>query len=145
MSDRTPREQQTRLFSERKKAWTPPSLLPTPQPREGLKHRWIRKSILGQADDRNMVSKQEEGWTPITREEYPELQVMGRDSGLVEIGGLVLCSTPEEFVEQRNNYYRQQTEAQTAAVDANLMKENDPRMPLFSERKSTTTKGRRED
>ena len=145
MSDRTPREQQTRQFSERKKAWTPPSLLPTPQAREGVRHRWIRKSILGQPDDRNMVSKQEEGWVPVAREEYPELQVMGRDSGLVEIGGLVLCSTPQEFVDQRNDYYRKHTEAQTAAVDANLMKENDPRMPLFSERKSTTTKGRRED
>jgi len=143
MSERTPRENQTRLFSERKKAWTPPSLLPTPQARDGLKHRWIRKSILGQADDRNMISKQEEGWTPIQREEYPELHLQGKDSGLVEIGGLVLCSTPEEFVEQRNSYFRQQTDAQTAAVDNNLMKENDPRMPLFSERSSTTSRNRK--
>jgi hypothetical protein len=139
MSERTPRENQTRLFSERKKAWSPPSLLPTPQPRDGLAHRWIRKSILGQPDDRNMISKQDEGWTPINREDYPELQIQGKDSGSVEIGGLVLCSTPQEFVDQRNAWFRKQTDAQTAAVDANLMKENDPRMPLFSERKSTTS------
>jgi hypothetical protein len=60
----------------------------------------------------------------------------------IEIGGLILCKTPEEFVEQRNKYYQDQTEAQTKAVDNNLMRENDPRMPIFNERKSTTTFGK---
>jgi hypothetical protein len=139
MSDRTPREMQSRENTTRKKAWTPPSLLPNPIKKDGLSYRWIRKTLLGADDDRNMVSKQDEGWVPIQREEYPELQYAGKGSGLVEIGGLVLCSTPTEFVEQRNAYFRKHTDAQTAAVDANLMKENDPRMPLFSERKSTTS------
>lgn len=139
MSDRTPREMQSRENTLRKKAWTPPSLLPNPVKKDGLSYRWIRKSILGQDDDRNMVSKQDEGWVPVQREEHPELQYAGKGSGLVEIGGLVLCSTPSEFVDQRNSYYRKQTDAQTMAVDSTLMKENDPRMPLFSERKSTTS------
>jgi hypothetical protein len=143
MSDRTPRELDSREQTTRKKAWTPPSLLPNPVKKEGMSYRWIRKSILGSDDDRNMMSKQDEGWIPIRREEYPGLQYAGRGTGSVEIGGLVLCSTPDEFVEQRNSYFRKQTDAQTAAVDSNLMKENDPRMPLFSERKSTTSMGRR--
>jgi hypothetical protein len=91
-----------------------------------------------------MVAKQEEGWVPIKREDHPELQHSGKTSGLVEIGGLVLSKTPTDMVQQRDDWFRRQTEAQTAAVDANLMKENDPRMPLFSERKSTTTRGRRD-
>lgn len=144
MVDRTPREQETRAVAERKRSWTPPSLLPTPNKEEGFSYRWIRKSILGQMDDRNMMAKQDEGWVPIKREDHPELQHSGKSTGLVEIGGLVLCKTPTEFVEQRNEYYRKQTDAQTAAVDSNLMKENDPRMPLFSERKSTTSRGRRD-
>jgi hypothetical protein len=144
MVDRTPREQETRAVAERKRSWTPPSLLPTPNKEEGFSYRWIRKSILGQMDDRNMMAKQDEGWVPIKREDHPELQHSGKSTGLVEIGGLVLCKTPTEFVEQRNDYYRKQTQAQTDAVDNNLMKENDPRMPLFSERKSTTSRGRRD-
>ena len=144
MVDRTPREQETRATYERKRSWTPPSLLPTPNKEEGFSYRWIRKSLLGQVDDRNMMAKQDEGWVPIKREDHPELQHSGKTNGLVEIGGLVLCKTPTEFVEQRNDYYRKQTDAQTAAVDSNLMKENDPRMPLFSERKSTTSRGRRD-
>lgn len=142
MADRTPRDQETREQGIRKRAWTPPSLLPSPNKEEGYAYRWIRKSILGQADDRNMMSKQDEGWIPVKREDHSELQYPGKTTGLVEIGGLVLCKTPEEFVEQRTEYVRNQTDAQTRAVDANLMKENDPRMPLFSDRKSTTSKGR---
>jgi hypothetical protein len=143
MADRTPRDQETREQGIRKRAWTPPSLLPNPNREEGYSYRWIRKSILGQADDRNMMSKQDEGWVPVKREDHSELQYPGKTTGLVEIGGLVLCKTPEEFVDQRNQYFRDHTDAQTRAVDANLMKENDPRMPLFSERKSTTSRGRR--
>lgn len=143
MADRTPRDQETREQGIRKRAWTPPSLLPNPNREEGYSYRWIRKSILGQSDDRNMMSKQDEGWVPVKREDHSELQYPGKTTGLVEIGGLVLCKTPEEFVDQRNQYFRDHTDAQTRAVDANLMKENDPRMPLFSERKSTTSRGKR--
>jgi hypothetical protein len=60
----------------------------------------------------------------------------------IEIGGLLLCKTPVEFIEQRNEHFNRQTQAQTEAVDNNLMRQSDPRMPLFNERKSTTSFGR---
>jgi hypothetical protein len=60
----------------------------------------------------------------------------------IEIGGLLLCKTPTEFIGQRNDYINNQTQAQAQAVDNNLMRESDPRMPIFNERKSTTTFGR---
>ena len=47
-----------------------------------------------------------------------------------------------EFVEQRNEYYLKQTEAQTEAVDNAFMRQSDARMPLFNERKSSTTFGK---
>ena len=60
----------------------------------------------------------------------------------IEIGGLLLCKTPTEFIEQRTQHFNNQTQAQTEAVDNNLMRQSDPRMPLFNERKSTTSFGR---
>jgi hypothetical protein len=60
----------------------------------------------------------------------------------IEIGGLVLCKTPDEFVEQRNKHYADQTRAQTEAVDNNLMRQSDPRMPIFKESKSSTSFGK---
>lgn len=144
MAERTPRELETREQVVRRKSWTPPSTLPNPIKEDGYAYRYIRQSILGQPDDRNMMSKQDEGWVPVKREDHPELQFSGKTSGLVEIGGLVLCKTPTEFVEQRNEWFRRHTDDQSNAVDANLMKENDPRMPMFSERKSTTSRSRRD-
>jgi hypothetical protein len=65
--------------------------------------------------------------------EQPQFQLLTdpntRFKDGIEIGGLLLCKTPAEFVDQRRNYYAQQTSAQTEAVDNNLMRQSDPRMP----------------
>ena len=50
---------------------------------------------------------------------------------------------PQEMVDQRNEYFKEKARAQEQAVDNNLMRQNDPRMPLFSDKKSTVTKGKR--
>lgn len=140
MSNRTPRDLETRQNSG--KRWTPPSLLPDPVKEAGYGYRWVRYSTMNQPDDRNVSSKRTQGWEPIRLEDHPELQTYGKSVGNVEIGGLVLCKNSQEVIDQRNSYYRKRAEDQAQAVDATLMRENDPRMPLFSDRKSTTSKGR---
>jgi hypothetical protein len=59
----------------------------------------------------------------------------------VVIGGLMLCKAPKELVEERTDYFTKQSRAQISSVDNNLMRENDPRMPLFNDRKSKVTFG----
>jgi hypothetical protein len=140
MSNRTPRELETRQETQRR--WRPPSLLPDPVKEDGYSYRWIRVSSKGETDDRNVTSKRSEGYEPVRLEDHPEITIFGKTSGNVEIGGLMLSKIPTEFVADRNEHYRRITQAQSDAVDNNLMRENDPRMPLFSERKSTTTRGR---
>lgn len=140
------RELETRAVSERPKQWQPAELLPEPDIQAGYKYRWIRVATLNQADPRNLSSKLREGWEPVRIEEQPKFKLLAdpnsRFKDNIEIGGLLLCKTPEEFVEQRNNHYQQLTESQTNAVDNSLMRENDPRMPLFNERKSSVTFGK---
>ena len=60
----------------------------------------------------------------------------------IVIGGLMLCKMPEEMVLQRKAHFEQMTKNQMDAVDNNLMRENDPRMPIFNDRKSTVTFGK---
>jgi len=139
------RELETRAIQERPKQWTPPELLPEPDKQPGFDYRWIRVSTLNQSDARNLSAKIREGWEPVKIEEQPKFQLLvdpnSRFKTEIEIGGLLLCKTPSEFVKQRSAYYQKQTEAQTLAVDNNLMRQNDPRMPLFNERKSSTSFG----
>jgi hypothetical protein len=59
----------------------------------------------------------------------------------VIVGGLMLCKAPVELVRERNDYYQHQAESQIHSVDNNLMRENDPRMPLFHDRKTKVTFG----
>jgi len=54
----------------------------------------------------------------------------------------MLCKAPKELSTERNEYYEQQTDAQITSVDNSLMRENDPRMPLFNERKTKVTFGK---
>jgi hypothetical protein len=143
---RNTRELETRAVQERPKQWMPPELLPEPDKQPGYAYRWVRVSTLNAADPRNISSKLREGWEPVGIEEQPKYRLLASGDGKfkdnIEIGGLLLCKTPEEFVAQRTNHYDKQTRAQTEAVDNNLMRQSDPRMPLFNERRSTSTFGK---
>jgi hypothetical protein len=144
--NRTPRSIETRDDSARPKQWAPPELLPEPDKQPGYAYRWIRVSTLNNADPRNISAKMREGWEPVTLAEQPKFQLLAdpnsRFKDNIEVGGLLLCKTPIEFVEQRNAHYQRQTDNQIEAVDNNLMRQNDPRMPLFNERKTEVSFGK---
>ena len=144
--NRVPRNLETRAVAERPKQWAPAELLPEPDKQPGFAYRWIRTSTLNNADPRNLSAKLREGWEPVKIEEQPQFQLLidpaSRFKDNIEIGGLLLCKTPLEFVDQRNTHFRKQAEGQMEAVDNSLMRQSDPRMPLFKERKSTTSFGK---
>ena len=143
--NRLARELDNRTVMQRPTAWRPPEVLPSPAPREGWTHRWIRTATMGTADPSNISSKLREGYEPCKAEDYPELMMHatteGRFKGNIEVGGLLLCRIPAEFLTQRAAYYANQNKAQMDSVDNNFLRESDPRMPLFSEKKSKVTFG----
>ena len=145
--NRKPRETETReVQSYRPQSWRPPEVLPMPDARPGWVHRYVRISMMGASDPANISSKFREGYEPVRAEDYPELMMHatqeGRFKGNIEVGGLLLCRIPEEFIKQREEYYASQAKAQMDSVDNTFMRNNDPRMPLFKERRSETTLGR---
>lgn len=145
-ANRKDRELETRTMEEKPKQWSPPELLPEPVKMPGYSYRWIRVATLNTADPRNISAKLREGWEPVKIEEQPQFQLLidpnSRFKDNIEVGGLLLCKTPTEMVDQRNAYYNKQTQAQAEAVDNNLMSQSDPRMPLFKERKSSSSFGK---
>ena len=143
--NRTAREADSRQVMQRPEAWRPPETLPSPDHRPGWTHRWVRISTMGTADPSNISSKLREGYEPCKGEDYPELMMHatteGRFKGNIEVGGLLLCRIPDEFLKQRMDYYSNQNKAQMDSVDNNFLRESDPRMPLFSEKKTKVTFG----
>lgn len=138
--NRTPRDLNTREKNARV-VYTPPSALPDPTPEPGYSFRWVATHILGEADARNVSMKLREGWVPVKAEDHPELSMFAGKSGNVEIGGLMLCKIPTEMINARADYYNNQAQRQMESVDNHFMRNNDPRMPLFNERKSTVSRG----
>lgn len=143
--DRTPRDIETRDTEMRKTSWNRPELLPNPTPAEGFVYRWIRLSMAGQNDAMNVSSKLREGWEPVPAKEHPEIAMAVVESERfkdnIVIGGLMLCRAPVEMVAERDAFYSNMTKQQMSSVDNNLMRENDPRMPLFNESRSKVTFG----
>jgi hypothetical protein len=143
--NRINRELETREKTIRKRAWQRPEVLPSPTPEEGYDFHWVRISTQGQVDATNVSSKLREGWEPVKAADHPEITMVTveneRFADNVVIGGLMLCKAPKELVEERNDYYTSQTKSQMHSVDNNFMRENDPRMPLFNERKTKVTFG----
>jgi hypothetical protein len=144
MVDRTPRTEETRDKTARKRTWERPSALPTPEARDGIMFRWVRTSTLGDTDNRNVSMRFREGYTPVKAADYPELRVISdRNSQFpdnIEIGGLLLCSIPAEIVEDRSAQMAEKARQQMDSVDRNYLRENDPRMPMLRpERESRTT------
>ena len=144
--NRLDRELETRDKETRKHAWTKPEVLPSPTPEEGYAFHWVRVSTRGQDDPTNVSSKLREGWEPVKAVDHPEIELVSieneRFKDNIVMGGLMLCKAPKELVAERTAYYKESSEAQIRSVDNNLMRESDPRMPLFNERKSEVAFGK---
>lgn len=144
--NREERDQGSRANTARPMTWAPPTLLPDPAPQEGWQFRWIRISTQGQNDPSNLSSKLREGWEPCRAQDHPEIQLFvdpaSQFKDNIVVGGLMLCKTPSEMVAQRDAWFRKQAESQMQSVDNNFLRESDPRMPLFNERKTSVTFGK---
>jgi len=135
--DRAPRDSEARSKSERPKAWKMPSALELPE--EAVE-------IAGQDDKTNVSKRFREGFEPVRPEELPgfhDLPIVddGRHAGIIGVGGLILCKIPKEIADQRNEYFASQTENQMSAVENDLMREENPAMPISRELKSRVTFG----
>jgi len=139
--DRSNRDTKSRDKSART-VYVPPSNLPDPTPDPDYTFRWVATHVLGQPLANNVSLQMRDGYEPVKAVDHPELALFGNNaSGNVEIGGLMLCKAPKERVEARDEYYKKQAQNQMDSVDNHFMRNSDPRMPLFADRKSTTSRG----
>ena len=140
------RANDTRSKSERPKVWVPPSSLDAPPAPDGFRYRWIRAESVGFQDTKNISSRMREGYELVRAEEvqnasdYPVVDE-GRYKGVVGVGGLLLAKVPIEIAKQRQQYMTDRHKQKTEALDNDLMKEQDNRMPINIDRQSRVTFG----
>ena len=148
----TLREQNTREEEwtyEEPDALTIPNIVKERFDTEGMSLRWIRISLKGTDDITNVGKKQQQGWVFVTPDEVPEMAVTsfvrdeGRYLGTVCRGDLALAKMPIGKVKARRKFYENKAGNMMDAVNAQLMKSSDSRMPISNTSKSVTTRGRR--
>jgi len=141
MAKPNPRDTESRE-NQTREVYSPPSQLPTPDPQGGYVFRWIATHAVGVADHANVSRKVREGWEPVKAEDHPEL-MLGKITGNVEIGGLMLCKMPAERAQARTRYYQDQAARQMDAVNTSYLQQNNPVMPKFNKSRSEVTRGSR--
>ena len=149
---RASRSSDNRAKDDRPKVWKMPSALELPDEAielaesQGITYRWIRESVLGQDDKTNVSKRFREGFVPVRPDELPGFHDLptvddGRHAGVIGVGGLILCKIDKDIADQRNNFFEKQTQNQMTAVENDLMREENPSMPISSKMSSKVTFG----
>ena len=137
---KTSRAAVTRSKTERPKEYKPPSSLDAPPAPDGFRHRWIRAESMGFNDTKNIHGRLRSGYELVRADEYDSEEyptvLDGKYAGVIGVGGLLLARIPEELAQSRVDYQRRQTEGQDESVEADLLKDQDKRMPMKFERSS---------
>ena len=130
----------TRTKTERLKEYKPPSSLDAPQAPDGFRHRWIRAESMGFNDTKNIHGRLRSGYELVRADEYDTeeypIVLDGKYAGVIGVGGLLLARIPEELAQSRMDYQKKQTDGQDEAVESDLLRDQDKRMPMKFERSS---------
>jgi hypothetical protein len=143
--NKTSRAAVTRSKTERPKEYKPPSSLDAPPAPDGFRHRWIRAESMGFNDSKNIHGRLRSGYELVRADEYKDADypvvIDGKYAGVIGVGGLLLARIPEELAQSRMDYQKRQTEGQDEAVESDLLRDQDKRMPIKIDRNSKHTFG----
>ena len=142
---KTSRAAETRTKTERPKEYKPPSSLDAPPAPDGFRHRWIRAESLGFNDQKNIHGRLRSGYELVRADEYKDsdypVVTDGKYAGIIGVGGLLLARIPEELAQQRIDYQKSLSEGQDEAIENDLLRDQDKRMPIKIDRHSKHTFG----
>tara|TARA_R110002074_G_scaffold13895_3_gene48995 strand:+ start:1136 stop:1636 length:501 start_codon:yes stop_codon:yes gene_type:complete len=115
---------------------------------EGMVLRWIRITVNGQDDYKNVGDRQNDGWTFVEPNDVPEMMVNsrivdeGRFEGCVVRGDVALAKASAKRMQSRQEYYQNRSRTMMDNVNAQLMNQSNSAMPIHNNSKSSVTRGR---
>ena len=118
-----------------------------PPPPEGYVYRWVRVTLQGKDDVNNISKYKRQMWEFVKPDELTGVSDVpllnyGTLEGYVGVGDLALAKLPADVAEARQELVHQKTRDLMQAVNYDLKQNDDRRMPLFNESKSTSARGR---
>lgn len=125
-------------------AWVRPSSLDAPPPREGKTQRWVRKSLFGADDPKNLNRSWREGWRPRPPDSLPEdwrvyASFADKNEGMIVVDDLILMEIDSGILERKREAVRKATELQMRSVDHDLESAQVRGHPIVKEHKTSVT------
>ena len=115
---------------------------------ENMTLGWLRMTLKGKDDVKHIGKKLQEGWVFVDLADVPEMSATsvvkdeGRYAGVVCRGDVGLAKIPTGKYEARSKFYRDKSKAMNEAIEAQLMGNNNSRMPISNNSKSKVVTGR---
>jgi hypothetical protein len=141
-------KQETEYTFEEPNALQIPTAVEERYASEGISLGWLRITLRGQEDYAHIGRKMQEGWQFVASDEVPEMGATsivrdeGRYKGAVCRGDLALGKIPTGRIEARKAHYKNKADKLMEAVNSQLMRGNNSRMPISNSSKTQTIRGR---
>jgi hypothetical protein len=121
-----------------------PSSLDAPEPREGMTQRWVRQSILGKADPKNLNRSWREGWRPRSPDSLSEewriyANFANKDEGMIVVDDLILMEIDSGVLARRKRATEVATAQQMHSVEHDLESTQIAGHPISQENRSSVT------
>lgn len=106
-----------------------PTSLDAPEPRPGMKQRWVDVGVEGHWNEKNWARRSREGWVPRSSSTVPKSFPVpkvghGRFAGCIGVEGMILCEMTLKQAAKRREYYASKTKLVRKKIDADLRAAN---------------------
>jgi hypothetical protein len=124
--------------------WIRPSSLEAPPAREGMTQRWVRKSVRGADDPKNLNRTWREGWRPRSPDTLPEdwriyANFADKSDGMIVVDDLILMEIDSRVLEKRRRAVEAATHNQLRSVEHDLESSQIKGHPIVKEHKTSVT------
>jgi len=124
--------------------WVRPSSLAAPDARDGMTQRWVRKSIHGADDPKNLNRTWREGWRPRDPATLPEdwrvfANFADKENGMIVVDDLILMEIDSEILARRKAAIEAQTANQIRSVEHDLESTQIAGHPIVKEHKTSVS------
>lgn len=125
-------------------AWIRPSSLEAPPKREGMTQRWVRQSVRGAADPKNLNRSWREGWRPRPPESLTEewriyANFADKENGMIVVDDLILMEIDSSILDKRKAAISRATARQMASVDHDLESSQIAGHPIVKDHKTSVS------
>ena len=125
-------------------AWIRPSSLDAPPCQEGMTQRWVRKSIRGADDPKNLNRTWREGWRPrspdtLTEEWRIYANFADSNNGMIVVDDLILMEIDSKVDAARKAALQHQTASQMRGVEHDLESSQIAGHPIINDSRSSVS------